>query len=65
MLTIENIDKLNDYRGSDWFVRDMFTDPNYYIIQIEKKQGYWPIRGMQIGSLTINLSRNDTFEYAR
>ena len=28
------------------------------MLQIEKKQGYWPIKGMQIGSLTINLSRN-------
>lgn len=57
MLTIQNIDKLNDYRLSDWFVREMWTEPNHYIIQIEKKTGYWPIGGMQIGSLTINLNR--------
>ena len=63
MLTIENIDKLNDYRLGEWFVRDMWTDPNHYIIQIEKKTGYWPIRGMEIGSLTINLSRQNTFEW--
>ena len=63
MLTIENIDKLNDYRLGEWFVRDMWTDPNHYIIQIEKKTGYWPIKGMEIGSLTINLNRKDTFEW--
>lgn len=63
MLTIKNIDLLNDYVDTDWFVREMWTTDKAYIIQIEKKIGYWPVNGMQIGSLTINLNRKDTFEW--
>lgn len=63
MLTIQNIDKLNDYRDADWFVREMWTTDKAYIIQIEKKIGYWPVGGMQIGSLTIYLDRECRMEW--
>jgi hypothetical protein len=57
MLTIQNIDKLNHYRGSDWYVFELYESESAYIIQIQKKVGWWPVRGMDIGQLTINLDR--------
>ncbi len=57
MLTIQNIDKLNNYRKSDWYVFELYESESAYIIQIQKKVGFWPVKDMHIGQLTIHLDR--------
>ncbi len=57
MLTIENIDKLNNYSKSDWYVFELYESESAYIIQIQKKVGFWPVKDIHIKQLTIHLDR--------
>jgi hypothetical protein len=57
MLTIKNIDKLNNYRSKDWYMFELYETESAYIMQIQKKVGFWPVNGIDVGQLTINLNR--------
>ena len=58
MLTIHNFDKIKDANTKDWYVDGIVETAKAYIIQIHKKVGYWPIKDMNIGVLTINVHKN-------
>jgi len=57
MLTIESFNKLEYANGGDWYMFELFETESAYIMQIQKKVGFWPVGNMNIGQLTIHLDR--------
>jgi hypothetical protein len=57
MLTIESFRKLEHMNGRDWYMFELYESESAYIMQIQRKVGYWNVKGMKIGQLTINLDR--------